>query len=45
VIGEPKYLNTQQFRLFWLMYGSNQRDENVFELIAERVYGLENQKI
>jgi len=27
------------------MYGSNQRDENVFELIAERVYGLENQKI
>jgi len=37
VLGEPKYLNKEQFRLFWLMYGSNQRDDNLFELTIEKV--------
>lgn len=31
--------------MFWLMYGSTTRDENVFELTAEKVYGFENQKL
>jgi len=38
-------LDERNFRFFWLLYGSNNKDDSSFELMLRRVFQMENKDL